>query len=107
MSTSENSVVAPSWIPEGYLFIKGPGNLQYVAPEFSVPALVRGLEAFCKKNEIDVDGAAGAVSILFLSLRVRPNHQWFIIIPATILTPFSLRIIKISPQISKQSEKGK
>jgi hypothetical protein len=77
MSTPDSSVVDPSWIPEGYLFIKGPGNLQYVAPEFCVPALVRGLEAFQIKEEIDVDGAAGAVSISISLFKRHRLHSAF------------------------------
>jgi len=64
MSTSYSSVEL-SWVPEGYLAIRGPNDRCYVVPEFMVMTLVHAFEACQKKVEMDTDKAAGTVGYLF------------------------------------------
>jgi hypothetical protein len=64
MPTSESCVEDPSWIPEGYIHIRGPDARRYVVPEFFVPTLHQNLDAYQKKDKLDVDKAAGTVSLI-------------------------------------------
>jgi len=51
-----------AWIPEGYMVVRGPGNQNYVVPEFMVLALHQTYDGNQIKNDLNVLTASGSVS---------------------------------------------
>ena len=51
-----------SWIPEGYVVVRGPDGQRYVVPEFCVSALHQILDGLGEKKKLEVDKFAGTVS---------------------------------------------
>lgn len=64
MPTSDNIVEdTPTWIPEGYVVVKGPDDQRYLIRQFMEPALHQTLDANVKKSEMSLDKAEGSVSL--------------------------------------------
>jgi hypothetical protein len=51
------------WIPEGFVFLRGPDGEQYIVPDLFVPALRQSLESYQVKKNLDIKKAAGTVGI--------------------------------------------
>jgi hypothetical protein len=49
-------------IPDGYVIVAGPDNLEYVLPDFLVPALHQMFDGYRKKLDLDAFRQAGSVS---------------------------------------------
>jgi hypothetical protein len=57
---------SPSWVPEGYVAVMGPDNIQYVVPEFFTPALQQTLDGLLEKEKLDIRKASGTVSLFLI-----------------------------------------
>jgi hypothetical protein len=51
-----------TWIPEGYVEIKGPNGKLYLVPEFYAPAINHTLDGGQEKERLETEMAAGTVS---------------------------------------------
>jgi hypothetical protein len=52
------------FVPEGYTIGTDPAGRRYIVPTFMIPATHQAFEAYRKKAEMNVFGAAGGVSLL-------------------------------------------
>jgi hypothetical protein len=54
-----------TYIPDGYVAIRGDNGQHYLVPHFMIPATHQAMEAYCKKVEFDVHMADGGVRFPF------------------------------------------
>jgi hypothetical protein len=52
-----------TWIPEGYVKVVGLNNECFVVPQFFLPALKQNLVGQREKKNLNIEKAAGTVSI--------------------------------------------
>ncbi|KAF8226058.1 hypothetical protein L208DRAFT_1303823 [Tricholoma matsutake] len=50
-----------TYIPDGYVVIRGDNGQHYLVPHFMIPATHQAMEAYCKKVEFNVHMAHGRV----------------------------------------------
>jgi len=67
-SSNENQAENyPSWVPEGYVVVMSPDDQPCMVPEFIVPALQQMFDGYRKKDELEIEKAAGTVCGFYLS----------------------------------------
>jgi hypothetical protein len=54
-----------TWIPEGYVVLRGPNGEKYIAPEFMLPALDQEFHSNERKSSLSALNAKGTVSSIF------------------------------------------
>jgi hypothetical protein len=70
MSSSKKNQAGsyPSWIPEGYVVVvMSPDDQPCMVLEFIVPALQQMFDGYRKKDELEIEKAAGMVCSFSLS----------------------------------------
>lgn len=54
-----------TWIPEGFLLVKGPDGQKYVVPEVFALTLLQSLDAYQKGKDLNIEKAAASVCFFF------------------------------------------
>jgi hypothetical protein len=55
-----------TWIPDGFVRVKGPNGQLYLVPEFYAPALNNTLDGRREKKKLEIEKAEGTVSQFFM-----------------------------------------